>query len=116
LRSLSVSVKSLCVSAVIFFFLIALGCSGTDKVGPGTNKGGDTSRSSAATAQDYSFVARVHFDSEANGGSTLGMAMPYSTSPALNAVQPQGQPGAEHTGISPGPGVSSDHLCGICAL
>ena len=73
-----ISVKKIIFAALAALLWIVMGCSRNDYVGAGENKGGDTSASSAATAQDYSQRPPEQVDSASNGGLSTKASDPYS--------------------------------------
>jgi hypothetical protein len=79
------------VKNIIFIALAALwillGCSRTDYVGAGENKGGDVSTSSSATAQDYGQHPREQVDSASNGGFSTTASDPYSHGNGTSVAQ-----------------------------
>jgi hypothetical protein len=72
------SVKKLIVIVLTALLWIVMGCSRNDYVGAGESKGGDTSASSAATAQDYAHRPPEQIDSASNGGFSTKATDPYS--------------------------------------
>ena len=69
--------KSFVILFAAFAVAAFIGCSGGDQPGAGTNRGGSTGESSAATAQDYGQKPAEVPDPQASGGTTLKASTPY---------------------------------------